>query len=456
MAAGTVDDALLRRAWEALAGLHRAGIAHGALDPAAILVEADGTVRLGSFELAQPITRLHQVQADRAQLLTATAIVVGPDRAVAAGLGALEPHDAGPLVSHLQSAAMTGELRRAVDEAGLSLEDLRSAVAAAAGIDVPDLQRIWRVSWGAILRLGLLGAVGYLLISQLADIGLDTIADALGSASLPILIAALLLGQVPRVAQAASLQTASPAPVPLGRVTRLQFATCFVNLAMPSTAARAAMSIRFFQRSGATPAGAVSAGALDSVFGFLAQITLLGGALLFGLGTLGFGGVPSSTSDRSGLWTLVAAMVALLAVAGIVVMSVPSLRRRVLPVLGQLREALGVLRSPGSVVRLLAFNLTAELVFSLTIWTVLRAFGQDIALPDVVIINEAVALFAGLVPVPGGVGVTEGALTTGFVAVGVPHDVAFSAALSYRMCTYYLPPIWGYLAFSSLRRERFL
>ena len=87
----------------------------------------------------------------------------------------------------------------------------------------------------------------------------------------------------------ASLQTASPAPVPLARVTKLVFATCFINLAVPSTAARVATSIRFFQRSGTTAAGAVSAGALDSVFGFVAQITLLVGFLLLGLGTLGVG-----------------------------------------------------------------------------------------------------------------------------------------------------------------------
>ena len=73
-----------------------------------------------------------------------------------------------------------------------------------------------------------------------------------------------------------------------------------------------------------------------------------------------------------------------------------------------------------------------------------------------IIINEAVALFAGLMPVPGGVGVTEGALTAGFTAVGVPQSIAFSAALCYRMCTFYLPPLWGYLALKSLRKDGFL
>jgi uncharacterized protein (TIRG00374 family) len=146
----------------------------------------------------------------------------------------------------------------------------------------------------------------------------------------------------------------------------------------------------------------------------------------------------------------------LVVVALVAVVAVSSLRRRVATIVGQLKDALAVLHSPRAVVRLLAYNLAAELLFSLTIWTVLRAFGQEVDLVDAININEAVALFAGLIPVPGGVGVTEGALTAGFIAVGVPEDVAFSVALSYRLCTFYLPPIWGYLSMSSLQRDRYL
>ena len=42
----------------------------------------------------------------------------------------------------------------------------------------------------------------------------------------------------------------SPAPLPLGPLVALQFAICYVNLAIPSTAARVAINVRFFQRFG--------------------------------------------------------------------------------------------------------------------------------------------------------------------------------------------------------------
>jgi len=135
---------------------------------------------------------------------------------------------------------------------------------------------------------------------------------------------------------------------------------------------------------------------------------------------------------------------------------VPKLRQWVKNTFAKVKESLALLHSPAAVVRLFGYNVLAEVLFSLTIWTVLRAFGQQVDLVDVIIINEAVAFFAGVVPVPGGVGVTEAALTAGFVAIGVSEDVAFSAALCYRMCTFYLPPIGGYLAMNSLQRDGYL
>jgi uncharacterized membrane protein YbhN (UPF0104 family) len=456
-----VDDRLLDACWTALGALHDAGLVHNSIDGRALRCLDDGTVVLGAFDDAHQLDAPSAVHADRAQLLVATALVAGSDRAVRAALRAVEVDgedvdgSAAALVSFLQSAALDRELRSEVGSADLSLEELRTAVAAAAGIEVPDLQKIWRVSWGSLIRLALLGFVGYLLISQLADIGWDTIEEAITSADGWLLAVALLFGQVPRVASAASLQTASPTPVPLGRVTRLQFATSFINLAVPSTAARVATSIRFFQRSGATPGGAISAGALDSFAGFIAQVTLLGSLLLAGFGTLGWTGLPEGT-ERDDLvrWLLI--ILGIVAALGAVVWLVKPLRTRAAHLGGQLKESLVTLRSPAAVVRLLLFNVLAELLFSTTIWIVLQAFGQDVSFADVVIINEAVALFAGLMPVPGGVGVTEGALTAGFVALGVPESIAFSAAICYRMCTFYLPPIWGWFAFNSLRRDGYL
>ena len=47
-------------------------------------------------------------------------------------------------------------------------------------------------------------------------------------------------------------------------------------------------------------------------------------------------------------------------------------------------------------------------------------------------------------PIPGGVGIAEAGLTAGLVSIGVPVEFAFPAAMLYRLCTFYVPPAYGW------------
>ena len=73
----------------------------------------------------------------------------------------------------------------------------------------------------------------------------------------------------------------------------------------------------------------------------------------------------------------------------------------------------------------------------------LHAFGADAHLSQLVLVNTLVVLFAGLMPVPGGVGVAEAGYIAGLQAIGNESTIAISTALSFRLVTFYLPPLWG-------------
>lgn len=59
-------------------------------------------------------------------------------------------------------------------------------------------------------------------------------------------------------------------------------------------------------------------------------------------------------------------------------------------------------------------------------------------------------------PVPGGIGVMEAALATGLVAAGIEAPTATATALLFRATTYYLPPLWGWIAMRWLQRNSYL
>ena len=44
----------------------------------------------------------------------------------------------------------------------------------------------------------------------------------------------------------------------------------------------------------------------------------------------------------------------------------------------------------------------------------------------------------------------------GLSGIGVSQDVAFAATISYRVSTFYLPPVWGWLAMHWLEKRRFI
>ncbi len=72
------------------------------------------------------------------------------------------------------------------------------------------------------------------------------------------------------------------------------------------------------------------------------------------------------------------------------------------------------------------------------------------------LINTVVSLFAGLLPIPGGIGVTEAGLTYGLTAAGLSSETAFTIAIAYRFCSFYLPPIWGWFCYHWLVKRRYL
>jgi glycosyltransferase 2 family protein len=454
---GHVDASMLPAMWEALRALHASGVTHGALDLDRIFVCDDGPspIRFADLSSGQIEASDAVVRVDHARLLSITAAIGGTDAAVAAALDALGPVLLADASSYVQPAALNASLRRDLAAAEVEVDELRKAILAATGGEERDLQRLRRLTWGRALMAVLLFIAANTLVSGLLSIGLDTLWDAFREASFPIVVAAFFISLLSRPVNAYGLTALAPTPVPLGRLTMLMFAMNFVNLAMPATAGRVAVNIRFFQRSGVDPTTAVAIGALDGFTGFICQSILAGSVILFGLGSLDLQLDDAFSFDG---WGTIAIAAGVAVVVGLLVVGfVPKLRGFVID---NLRTAWGfvseLIRTPKRLAKQLAANMTSELIYSVVLLTVLAAYDQSVAFPDVVLVGIGVSLFAGLMPIPGGIGVTEAGLTAGFMAAGVPQATAFAAALTVRLITYYIPPSIGFFALRWLQRRRYL
>ena len=450
-------EASARATWAALARLHDAGVVHGQVDADSLVREGDGPVGFVDFRRGAVASASALRRTDQAQALVATVLGAGEAAALEAADDALGADGLAAVLPYVQPASLTPDQRAAVKAGVLDLDELRSHAAAATGTPVPELEQLRRLSVGSIVKVALPAVALVALVSAVAGIDVEQLAEALRDASWWMVAAGLLLGQVPRLAQAVSTMGASPVPLPLGPVYALQLAVSYINLAVPSMAGRIAVNIRFFQRHGVGPGQAVAVGALDGVSGFVVQAVLLAVLLLASPASLDLQ-IDAESAGRAVEVLLV--VVALVAAAIVVVLTVGPLRRKVLGWVGHyVSEALSAvrgLRSTRRLVMLLGGNLGSEMLFASTLAVFTGALGFRIGLGEALLINIGVGLLSGLLPVPGGIGVTEGGLTFGLISVGMPEESAFAAVVLYRLATFYLPPVWGFFAMRWLQRNQHL
>ena len=286
-----MDDGLLGDMWRAVVTLNDAGIAHGRIESSSVVIRADGSVALADFDGAALASDGGEPRADQARLLVVTAIAVGLDRALSAAVEAIGPDGLAAVLPYVQPAALGSGTRAEVRGAAWTLDELRAAAVAVAGVEEPPLERLRRVTPRSIGTLLVVGLLVYVVVTLLAGVDLASVAAALASADWAWLVAALVLSPCIQMALAGATLGAATARLRYVPVLMLQYAIQFISLVLPATAARLTLEVRFFQKFGIPAATALAFGLIDSVSGFVVQVALI--LLILVSGLPGFTSEPS-------------------------------------------------------------------------------------------------------------------------------------------------------------------
>ena len=157
-------------------------------------------------------------------------------------------------------------------------------------------------------------------------------------------------------------------------------------------------------------------------------------------------------------WALILIICVLLIVGAVIaVWRIRRLRELVMPVLIEAWKLLwGVASDPKRAFGLFGANLGSRLILAIVLWFILQAIGTPLPLLTCLTVTIATNLLAGLVPIPGGIGVAEAAMTSFLVLVGLPSEVAFAAAVAFRVATFYIPAGEGFFATRWLETNGYL
>jgi uncharacterized membrane protein YbhN (UPF0104 family) len=390
---------------------------------------------------------------DVAELLVACTILVGPERALGLAVKAGWSDVVGRVLPYLQPAALTPHLRDLARSHEVDLKELREQAAQATGQQVPELVPLRRVRPRDLVATALVAVGAYLLISKLAKIGFGTIADDLRHAEVAWIVVGLITAQLTFIAGGISFRGAVPTPLPLLPCAVLQSAIKFINLTVPSSAGRIGINVRFLQRMGASTPEAFASGAVDDLSEKIVEVALV-------LLTLPFVHLAVKSSDlTSGVPSgrLIVSVLVVLALIVIALLLVPSIRAKVLPQIHTAVSSLvAVARDRHKRLELFGGQLGVEVLYALTLGAACLAYGVHLSFAQLLLANTAASAFSSLIPSPGGVGTAEASLTAALAALGVDNATAFAIAFTHRLCTYYLPPIWGYFSMQWLQRKAYV
>ncbi|GAB3057638.1 lysylphosphatidylglycerol synthase transmembrane domain-containing protein [Micromonospora schwarzwaldensis] len=446
---GPVPLAAVRDAWEQVARLHRAGIAHRDLRAANVLVGRDRT-HLVDLGFGADDASAEQRARDVVELMVALSTRVDPASVVAAAIDRLGVASVADSVPFLQPAVLSRAGRAALRGRPGMLTCLRREILRRCPDRDRPAAKVVRISRRAVLELLVLGLIVHLLLPRLGEI--RTAVRLIGHAN-PVAVAATLLSSaLTYLLSGHVLRLAAAGRIPLGEATLVQVAASFANRLAPGSLGGAALSLRYLHQKGLVAAEAGTAVAVSRIAGVFSVVLLLPVLLPFAR-------QPARilTHDASrALPLLLGALAVLLVLAA--VLAVPRIRRRGRAAAGKVVTALRELRHQHGLRWLVVASTALTLTYGLCLYLALLATGPvPLAhLPQVLLVCLVGEGVSSAAPTPGGLGATEAALVSGLLLYGLPLDAAVAGTLIYRLATFWLPVPPGYLAFRVLTRRRLL
>jgi len=443
-----ISDDLLAQLWAEVGKLHRAGIAHRSLRAGNVMVSSTGQPQIVDFSFSELAATQRQMDLDLAELLASLAALVGEDRAVSSATQVLGPQGVAPSVPLLQPLALSAATRRAIARHDGLLARTRAAAATASGQKAEELARLRRVRPRTLLAIAALSGAFYLILPQLAQV--QSSWHAIQSAHwawLPVVIA---FSALTYVASAVSLLGSVPIRLPFWATVLTQGASSFINRVSPANVGGMALNVRYLQKSGVEPSAGVAAVGVNALAGAVVHVVLL--VIFFtwaGRGLAKAFKLPSSSK-------LLVILAVLAAVIGIIMATRQGRRfaaRKLLPGVRSSLASLGqVARNPVKLALLFGGSALVTLAYIAGLAAAVEAFGAGAGFAELGAVYLGASIIAAASPTPGGLGAIEAALVAGLTGVGISPGAAVSAVLTYRLATYWLPVVPGWLSWRLLQR----
>ncbi|MFW6090957.1 MAG: flippase-like domain-containing protein [Actinomycetota bacterium] len=450
LSADEVTDEVLTDLWQQIDQLRRNEVAHRRLSVQTILVGEDNKVWLLSpsgGEVAAPDLAL---RTDLAQALVSVAMVAGAQRAVDSAVKVLGADVVAGAVPLLQPLALARNTRQWLRGKRVLLGQLRDKIVSEVGWEPGETVRLARIRPLSLVT-GLGAAVGvYLVGTQLTDVG--EIGRILAAADWRWLIVAVIAMALQYVGATFALLGFVPERVRFDHALGAQVTLSFVRLIAPATVGITAINARLLTKAGVGGPLAAASIAANQVGAVAVTLPLIAGLGVLSGSRVAPGLQPSAT-------TLI--IIGLIVLVGGLVVLAPPIRRRAMSIWRDfaqrgLPRLLDVVSRPRKLAEAIGGILLQTLSLVMCFYACVRALGADPSLAALAVVQMVGNSVGMAVPTPGGLGAVEAALTAGVTTIGVSTAVAVPAVLLFRLVSFWLPILPGWILWTQLQRREIL
>lgn len=442
-----LDASVLSDVWQIVVRLRQARIAHRGLDQSSILVQkSDRALFVVRFDDGELTGDERVLSSDVAEVLAWGSERFGVEPAVDSAIAALGPGVVARALPRLQPLALTRRTRGELTTG--TLDKIAELVRQRTGADEPTLAPIERIKPRSILMAVMSVVAINALVPQLA--GFSKVWGELQDANLAWIVGAVIASIATYLFAATSLAGSVVDPLPVGPNLAVQVAGSFAAIAAPAQVGGVALKGRFLQRRGIDPAIAVASIGLNTVVAFLVHLTILVAFVLWA-GNGDFSKIKPPSGKTIGLG--IGAVVALILIGAALPAGRKFLRESALPAVRRSASAIaGVARRPVRLAELVGGSAGITLSYSAALICSVYAFNGALPASAIAIVYLIGAVVQSVAPTPGGLGAAEAAYIGGLTAIGLSSERAVVAVLLFRLLTFWIPVLPGWVAMNWLQR----
>jgi uncharacterized protein (TIRG00374 family) len=306
---------------------------------------------------------------------------------------------------------------------------------------------LFRMKKGSLLQLVFVAAAIGILLPQIREFSSSW--SYISKADLKWLLVGVICMSMTIVFASIVYITLVPKLLPFRRTMLIQLATYFTNRLLPSGLGGIGFNAMYLvKQTGLSRTESAVYATANNLIGFVAF-----GICIF-ISTFI---ADSAIKTELPIKEILVVVSALILICSGLSLFIKRVQKRLIDFIGHLFGVfLEMSKNPRRMILAVIASMGITASYVAVLWAACKSVGIDLSILDIFIAFVAGNAALTLSPTPGGIGAVEAALTSVIISASVEPSTALAAVILYRLVSYWMPILPGYISFRFVLRKQYI